>query len=644
MGVMRHEQYTVGQIFGLWAKATLPLALLGWVVVPVLAARAPLAAPIIYWLVMTAGMGWVGFVAFRIVRREEEELSWKTLSERLWLNWPRLPQTDEPQARLICRLLPCLLIAFLGLVLQVAMMMLVHSFVIAQIPFARWLLIWPTYANLLELVSPQYAGHWWLGAGVMVLWLAGSLAAEEVLFRGVLLPRMQGAFGKRDWMANGALYAAYSIYQPWLIPVRVLETFAVIRPVRRYRSLPMGLIVRSFSSAGMLAVLWFGFYEAPLKPLPASLNLPHLSRNPPPRQDENWIVTTLPRYNPDKPWFSVDLSGGDASGLDLRDAAKALEQAEFDSHTIWPPKDRLPVNFDAAQVLELGKNPGLGLRKLHEQGMTGRGIGIGIIDHYLLTDHREYAGRVKWYEEINVWGTEPAFFHAPAVASIAAGKTVGVAPEADLYFIGVGGSPRIWCYMPHYFAQGVRRLLQVNRRLPKEHRIRAISMSFGCGPGALGYDSFMSAIREAEAEGIFVAWCGEDARFPIWGLGAPPAADRDDFQSYFASEWLVQRSQGAAVGFAGLWVPMDARTMASPTGGSDYMFHGTGGASWTVPYAAGAYALAAQVAPDITPEQFWSLAMETGRRVQGKYQGRDGAVGPIIDMAALVKGFGERSK
>jgi hypothetical protein len=221
---------------------------------------------------------------------------------------------------------------------------------------------------------------------------------------------------------------------------------------------------------------------------------------------------------------------------------------------------------------------------------------------------------------------------------------VGVAPEADLYFIGIGNNARVWCYMPHYFAQGVRRLLQVNRLLPKEHRIRAISMSFGCGPGALGYESFMSAIREAEAEGIFVAWCGEDVRFPILGLGAPPAADRDDFQSYFASQWLMERSGGAAVGFTGLWVPMDGRTTASPTGKSDYVIYGTGGASWTVPYAAGAFALAAQVVPDITPEQFWSMAIETGRKVQGKYQGREAAVGPIIDMAAVVKGLGEKSK
>lgn len=43
--------------------------------------------------------------------------------------------------------------------------------------------------------------------------------------------------------------------------------------------------------------------------------------------------------------------------------------------------------------------------------------------------------RLRMYEEIH-WRTgSPAQMHAPAVASIAAGRTVGVAPEADLYFI-----------------------------------------------------------------------------------------------------------------------------------------------------------------------------------------------------------------
>jgi hypothetical protein len=388
--------------------------------------------------------------------------------------------------------------------------------------------------------------------------------------------------------------------------------------------------------------------EALLKPLPASLNLPYLCRSPQPANFKNWTgsndpLTSLPKYNPDNPWFSVDLRSRDASRLDLRDSAQDLEHASYDSQTIWPPKDRMPPAFDAAQVLELGKNPGLGVRKLHAQGITGRGIGIGIVDQVLLTRHSEYAGQIKWYEEIAVSGEQQSAMHGPAVASIAVGKTVGVAPEADLYFIGFGENVRS-NFLPRYYAQGVRRLLQVNQRLPKEHGIRAISLSYGPGPGAPGYESFISAIKEAETDGIFVAWCGEGGRFPLWGLCVPPAADRDDFQSYSVSQWLLQRSNQSALGFAGLWVPMDLRTTASPTGVNDYVFYGTGGASWTVPYAAGAYALAAQVAPDITPEHFWSLAVKTGRNVQAKYNGRDVAFGPIIDMAALVKALLEEER
>jgi hypothetical protein len=644
---LRNEaQYTTGKILRLWAVATLPLALLGWGVAPVLAARAPLAAPILYWLLMSAGMGWVCFVAFWIIRREEGDLSRQTLSQRLWLNGPRSPRTDQPQARLLWWLLPCLLIAFLGLALQLALMALVHSVWSFQFPHARWSLLWPAYANLLELVSPQYAALWWLGAGVMGLWFVSSLVAEETLFRGVLLPKMQGAFGRKDWMANGFLYAAFSIFQPWMIPVRVLDAFAIVWPVRRFRSLPMGIIVRGFSTAGLLAAFWLGFYEAPLKPLPASLNLPYICCHPQPVSFRSWPgwrapLTNLPEFNPDNPWFSVDLRSRDASGLDLRDSGKDLEHADYDSQTIWPPKDRMPPGFDPAQILELGKNPGLGVRGLHTQGITGRGIGIGIVDHFPLTDHREYAGQVKWYEEINVWGASTAQMHGLAVASIAVGRTVGVAPEAELYFVGFGDNLRIGSFLPHYYAQGVRRLLQVSRRLPHEHRIRAMSLSFGPGPGLLGYEDFISAIKEAEAEGIFVAWCGE-GRFPISGLGVAPAADRDDFQSYSVPPWILWRLPRAGPVSGRLFVPMDSRTTASPTGVNDYVFYGPGGASWTVPYAAGAYALAAQVAPDITPEQFWSLALKTGRNVQAKSNGRDVAVGPLINMAALVKALADK--
>jgi subtilisin family serine protease len=87
--------------------------------------------------------------------------------------------------------------------------------------------------------------------------------------------------------------------------------------------------------------------------------------------------------------------------------------------------------------MELGKNPGFDLDKLHSSGITGKGVSIAIIDQALLVDHEEYKDNLKMYEEIH-WPSDKndqAQMHGSAVTSIAVGKTVGVAPGADLYYI-----------------------------------------------------------------------------------------------------------------------------------------------------------------------------------------------------------------
>jgi len=47
--------------------------------------------------------------------------------------------------------------------------------------------------------------------------------------------------------------------------------------------------------------------------------------------------------------------------------------------------------------------------------------------------------------------------------------------------------------------------------------------------------------------------------------------------------------------------------------------------------------LAAQVDPEITHEQFWSLAMEAGRTIELEHEGETIPLGPIINPVALIK-------
>ena len=75
-----------------------------------------------------------------------------------------------------------------------------------------------------------------------------TVLGEELLFRGLLLPRMNGAFGERDWLANGVLFAAYHLHVPWAIPATLLDTFIVAYPSKRYRSALIGIAVHSAQS------------------------------------------------------------------------------------------------------------------------------------------------------------------------------------------------------------------------------------------------------------------------------------------------------------------------------------------------------------------------------------------------------------
>jgi len=216
-------------------------------------------------------------------------------------------------------------------------------------------------------------------------------------------------------------------------------------------------------------------------------------------------------------------------------------------------------------------NPDPEVRRLHAQGITGRHVGVAIIDSFLYTDHQEYRDRLRWYDEIDGRPGDPAAFHGTAVASIAVGRTVGVAPEADLYFIGLGV---IWANQPvgswfaaparaihagQHQALAIRRILEINRRLEPDRKIRVISMSIGWGPKWLS--STAAAVEEARRAGILVA---------SLDLGAAPYGP---------------------VRIAGAAAP-DRYITVGPAG------------SWSMAYWAGRYALACRQDPSMTPERF----------------------------------------
>jgi hypothetical protein len=356
-------------------------------------------------------------------------------------------------------------------------------------------------------------------------------------------------------------------------------------------------------------------------------------------------ITSIPKYDPNSTeTWQVDLRSQDLTKLDMTGSLTDLMHVTFDSKTQWPLAEKMPADFDPQKIMEIGKDPGLGLRALHEQGINGKGIAIAIVDQPLLVDHQEYKDRIRLYEEINVLPDSKAAMHGDAVTSIAAGKTTGVAPEADVYYIGSwtgDWEPETnnftWNFK--YYAQAIHRILELNQKLPEDQKIRVIAMQVGWSPDQAGYEEITAAVDEAKKAGVFMisSSLSEIYGLNFHGLGRQPLADPNEFSAYGPGSWWRQQFFDRGSLSNTLLVPMDSRTTASPTGNEDYVFYREGGWSWSIPYLAGMYALAAQVNPDITPDEFWDAALRTGKTIPIQHDGKEYRFGVILDPQALIE-------
>jgi hypothetical protein len=286
--------------------------------------------------------------------------------------------------------------------------------------------------------------------------------------------------------------------------------------------------------------------------------------------------------------------------LDLTDQMPRLNQLPFDSRTQWPSRDKLPKGFDPAQLLDDGKNPGLGVRKLHEQGIDGRGIRIAIIDQPLLRDHQEYKDRVIQYTEIDVQGVPPQM-HGSPVTSIAVGKSCGTAPGASVEYYAVP-TWKWWNEHCKPYAATLERIIECNKQLAASGKVRVVSLSLGAFSQWPDHEMWSNAVQHATDEGILVVTCDPFYQ-RIACLKHVPGVDADSPGNYV--------KQFASSPTNALGVPAGNRSTACHTGPADYVFWREGGMSWTVPYLAGLAALACQVDPELNPKSIPALWMKT---------------------------------
>ena len=239
------QQYSLKKIIAVWAAAAVPMGVLAWIVAPLLKDQFSGPEPLVQSLLvcLTAGLAWQFVLVLILLRQEIGSFEWPRVRDALWLRAPRDAKTGRVGGKIWWWVLPFVL-AFAA-----------WGAVAAALPIPI-----PEDMDLNEFLGSDagqdfFSGAWGWFAVIVALAVFNTLLGEELLFRGVLLPRMRGVFGKRDWVANGAIFALYHLHMPWaILPTFVDGIFLDAYPSRRFQSAWMGIIVHSAQSVLLIGL------------------------------------------------------------------------------------------------------------------------------------------------------------------------------------------------------------------------------------------------------------------------------------------------------------------------------------------------------------------------------------------------------
>ncbi len=287
--------------------------------------------------------------------------------------------------------------------------------------------------------------------------------------------------------------------------------------------------------------------------------------------------------------------------VDLRNLGNILPLTRFDSNTTWPIKKLLPKSFNPEHLLKVRRNPGLGLRELHKQGITGVGVHVAIIDQPLLLQHDEYLRKDVNYHTVECEDAPPQM-HGSAVVSILMGKSCGAAPGVELHY----WAEPSWKRDHRYRAKALFEIIDYNNKTSREQKIRVVSVSKGLDEKDKNLPLWKMALQRAKQAGILVVHCGLN----IVGAGCPLNKNPEEPRDY--RMWHPFRGQEYRVRKEALFAPTDNRTYAGFMDTKEYVFSPTGGVSWAAPYIAGVAALGCQIDRDVTADTLWCSLYETG--------------------------------
>jgi membrane protease YdiL (CAAX protease family) len=249
----KNDQYTLWQILVIWLSTGAPMWILGWLVYPYLSQNLnSVDAAVLRIKLFTVGLIWQFVLSMLVLYLEEGNIRLETIHRRFWLNNPVSPRTGQKDTRLWWLIIPLIL---LMVMLELGLIPVLNGTWTKFLPF----LAEPQGYSPATLFVPElrsmWIGAWDLLILQVVLSLFNTFLGEEFIFRGVLLPKMNGVFGKWDWVANGILFGLYHLHQPWGLPGNILSGLLLAFTGKRFRSNWFPIILHSGESVYLVFLI-----------------------------------------------------------------------------------------------------------------------------------------------------------------------------------------------------------------------------------------------------------------------------------------------------------------------------------------------------------------------------------------------------
>lgn len=240
------NQYSLKNILIIWALSAIPMGVLGFVITPAVVAITNWPALIVYWIAVIIGLVWQFILSLIILKRDGHELNWRTVVTRMKYQRPVNPKTGKSNYWLLLWTIPFIVLSAL---IQSGVISLPNIDSLMD-PLIKHL---PKY-DLSSLATTEYKGAWWILGLFIVTSIFNYFLGEEFMYRGILLPKMNGVFGKWDWFFNGILFGFYHLHKPQIILSTALYFGLVFAfPSKLFQSNWMAVIIHGLE--GLLGII-----------------------------------------------------------------------------------------------------------------------------------------------------------------------------------------------------------------------------------------------------------------------------------------------------------------------------------------------------------------------------------------------------